>query len=404
VVWGGKVFLTTALTRGATESQTRPNPGEWSPGDGLARLSLLIGNVRPPPNVEYQWQVLCLDLASGQIAWQQTAKTGRPTIPIHANNTYATETPVTDGERVVAWFGAAGVFFYDQAGKLQLSKEVGGYPTQMDWGTASSPVMHGDKIYLQCDNDKQSFLVALDNKTGDEVWRAERDERSNWSTPLIWQNDVRTELIAGGGGKMRSYDPATGELLWEMAGSGRSAASPVATRTLLFVNSADRLTGQRGIVAAIRPGAIGDISLTGETAKSDAAKSDATRSDTAKSDFVVWSANLPGHRVASPLVIGDFLYLLEQQAAIVRCLDAHTGKEHYRKRLPGATGLTASPWTSGGKVFCLDQSGQTFVIEPATELKIIATNKLGDEMFWASPAISGERLLLRGVEHLYCVQ
>jgi len=328
-------------------------------------------------------------MASGKVLWDQVAQTGRPSIPIHPNNSYATETPATDGERVIASFGPIGVYCFDVEGTQLWKKELGSYPTQMDWGTASSPVIHGNNVYIQCDNHEKSFLVALDKKSGDEVWRADREEKSNWCTPLLWKTDGRTELVLGGGNKMRSYDPATGELLWEMTASGRCSASPVATSKLLFVNSGDRVTGQRGIVAAIRAGARGDISLEGEQTTN---------------DHVQWSTIMAGHRVASPLVISDCLYLMEQQAAIIHCLDAQTGKEHYRKRLPGAVGLTASPWANNGKMFCLDQSGQTFVIEPGSELKVIATNKLDDEMFWASPAIVGDTLLLRGIDHLYCIR
>jgi outer membrane protein assembly factor BamB len=142
-------------------------------------------------------------------------------------------------------------------------------------------------------------------------------------------------------------------------------------------------------VAAIKPGGAGDISLMG---------------DTSSSEFVAWSVNLSGHRVASPIAVNDCLYLLEQQAGIIRCLDAQTGKQHYRQRLPGAAGLTASPWTSDGKVFCLDQSGQTFVLASGPQYKLLTTNKLADEMFWASPAIAGDSLFMRGIDHIYCIR
>lgn len=386
IVWSDRVFVTTAVA----DKQQRPKADDWSPGDGVRGLSFFIGSMRKPPDVEYQWKVLCFDLMNGNLLWERTAHTGKPTIPIHPNNTYATETPATDGERVVSYFGPAGIHCYDFSGELLWSKQLGSYAMQMDWGTASSPVMSGELVYVQCDNDKQSFLVALDKRSGDEVWRVERNEKSNWSTPFIWKNELRIELVVEGGNKMCSYEPATGKLLWEMGASGRSASSPVGDQKLLFVNSADRLTGLRGIFAAIRPGASGDISLTGKAATN---------------EFVVWSSNLSGGgRVASPLLVANCLYLLEQQSGIIRCLDSQTGKQHYRQRIPGAVGVTASPWSSGGNVFCLDQSGQTFVLAPGPELKVLATNKLSDDMFWASPAVAGNSLLLRGTDHLFCIR
>lgn len=384
IVWEGKVFLTTAVA----DKLKRPRPGDWSPGEGSI-FSALFGGNKKPPDVEIAWQVHCLDLESGNTSWQRTASTGKPKTKIHPSNSYATETPATDGECVVASFGMAGVFCYDLTGKLLWSKDLGTFPTQMDWGTASSPVIHGELVYLQCDNDKSSFLVAVNRKTGDEVWRVARSERSNWCTPLIWKNRQRTELVVGGGNNMRSYHPANGELLWEMAASGRCSSSPLAVGELLIVNSGDRMTGQRGLLAAIKPGGTGDISLLG---------------DASSSEHVAWSVELTGHRVASPVVAGECLYLLEQQAGILRCLDVATGRQHYRQRMAGATGLTASPWTAGGKVFCLDQSGQTFVLAPGSEYQVAHVNKLGDEMYWATPAIAGEALLIRSIDNVYCIR
>jgi outer membrane protein assembly factor BamB len=384
IVWGGRIFVTTAVT----DKQPRPDPNDWSPGDGLGGLSAFLGSVRKPPTAEYRWMVLCLDRATGKVAWEQVARTGRPTIPIHARNSYATETPVTDGERVIAYFGMSGLYCYDLSGNLLWTKDLGTFPLQMDWGTGSSPVLHGGRVYVQCDNDKASFLVALDAKSGDELWRADREERTNWSTPYVWKNSQRIEIVCGGGTKMRSYDPAAGRLLWELSGSGRCSSSPVGSADLLYVNSGDRLTGQRGILAAIRPGGSSDISPTAKTT----------------GEFVAWSVPLTGGRVASPLLAGDCLYLPEQQGGLIRCLDAQTGKQHYRQRLPGAAGFTASPWSSGDKVFCLDQNGTTFVLAAGPKLEVLATNKLADELFWSSAAVAGDSLLIRGIDHVYCVE
>lgn len=385
VVWSDKVFVTTA----ASEAQKKPRPGDWGPGGTLGGLSLLFGSGGKPPEVQYQWKAICLDAASGQIVWEQTAREGRPTNRIHYNNSYATETPATDGERLIAYFGMAGIYCYDLSGKLLWSKDLGTYPMQFDWGTASSPVIYGEAVYVQCDNDQASFLVALDKRSGDELWRMPREERSNWSTPFVWKNNQRTELVTAGGTKMRSYDLATGKLLWEMTGGGRTATTPVGDEELLYVDSYDRTTGNRGVLAAIRAGASGDISLAeGETAN----------------EQVAWSVRLNSARVASPLLGGGCLYVLDEMAGIVRCLDAKSGKEHYRQRLPGAAGFTASPWASGASVFCLDQDGQTFVLPAGPEFKVLATNKLDKEMFWSSPAVANNSLLIRSTDHLYCIR
>jgi outer membrane protein assembly factor BamB len=258
---------------------------------------------------------------------------------------------------------------------------------QLGWGTGSSPVLHGGRVFIQCDNDQKSFLVALDKKTGDELWRVDRDEKSNWSTPYIWKNKQRTELITAGGSKLRSYNPDNGQVLWEMSGAGRNSLTPVGDQELLYADSVDRLMGRRGPVVAIRAGASGDISLKhGETSNA----------------FVAWSSQLLTCRVASPLLYEGCLYLLDQQRGQVRCYDAKTGKEYYNERLEGTKGFTSSPWANDGKVFCLDETGVTVVLKAGPKLEVLATNKL-DEMFWSSVAVMDEKLLLRGVDHLYCI-
>jgi outer membrane protein assembly factor BamB len=260
---------------------------------------------------------------------------------------------------------------------------------QNDWGSGSSPVLFGNNVYIQCDNEEASFLVALDKKTGQDAWRVAREEQTNWSTPYVWKNKIRTELVTSGGGQMRSYDPETGKLLWFMTGSGRTGVTPVATADLLYVDSYQRDSGHSGVFAAVRPGATGDISLGfGETSN----------------QFVAWSRIINGCRMASPAICRDCVYTLDQFAGIIHCHDAKTGKEHYRKRLPqAANGFTASPLVSGERVYCVDQRGRTHVIEPGPEFKVLARNKLSEEMTWASPAVAGDRILIRTTDHLFAI-
>lgn len=382
IAWGDKIFLTTAVS----EAQPKPDAGNKGPGfDGL--VGFLSSGGLNPPEVTYRWLLLCLDPDTGKTVWEKTVREGRPTMQVHPNNTYASETPATDGERVIAYFGMTGVYCYDFSGNLLWSQDLGAFPMQFGWGTGSSPVLEGDLVYIQCDNDKASFLVALDKRTGDEVWRAERAEKSNWSSPYVWRNHLRTELVTAGGDQMRSYDPKTGELLWSLKGSGRTSASPVGDDDLLYIESADRLTGMSGVFAAIRPGATGEVSL------------DANDGDDGP---VAWSQRLTGSHVASPLLYDGCLYLAENQIGIVRCLEAATGREHYRKRLPGATGFTSSPIANGERVYFFDQSGVTIVVEAGPEFRVIANNDL-QEMCWASPGLAGNRLLIRTAEHLYAV-
>jgi outer membrane protein assembly factor BamB len=385
VGWGDKIFVTTAVSEG----QHRPDAKDMSPGIGgiSGFLSSGGGMHFKPPEENYQWKLLCLNATTGKMLWEKTARAGKPAIHIHPNNTYATETPVTDGERVVAYFGMTGVYAYDLDGILLWSKELEAYPTQFGWGTGSSPVIYGDHVFIQCDNDQSSFLLALDKRTGEEAWRAERDELSSWSTPYIWRNRLRTELVTAGGNWMRSYDPATGKLLWQLKGDGRTASTPTSDSDLLYLDSYSRLTGVSGNLRAVKPGGDGDI--TPPPGKK-------------TTDFVAWSAELSGGRVASPIVCEGLLYEFEQQAGVVRCLDAKTGKQHFRKRVPEAAGFTASPIAVGQNIYSIDHGGRTFVIKAQPQLNMVAANALG-EMCWASPSVVAGRLVIRTVDNLYCL-
>jgi outer membrane protein assembly factor BamB len=203
VVWGNRVFLTSAISEGKPED---PKKGLYFGGD----------RNKPPTDV-HRWMVYCLDWTSGKILWERQADKGVPENPLHIKNTYASETPATDGERVYAYFGNRGLFCYDFDGKLLWAQKWPAVKTRAGWGTAASPVVYKDRLYLVNDNEEKSFLVALDARTGKEVWRVDRDERSNWATPFVWENELRTELVTAGTGKVRSYD-LDGKLLWELGG------------------------------------------------------------------------------------------------------------------------------------------------------------------------------------------
>jgi outer membrane protein assembly factor BamB len=352
VVWGDRLFLTTAV------------PGS----DG-----------------SYRWDVVCLDATSGETRWRQTARTGRPSIPRHNTNTYATETATTDGERVYAYFGMHGLYCYDIEGQPLWSKDLGVFEMRGDWGTSSSPVLFDGKLFVQVDNEQQSFVVALDAQTGNELWRVDRNEKSQYSSPMIWQNSERNELIVGGM-VYRSHDPDTGKLLWQLdMAKGRSSATPLALGDRLYVGTEYRSRGGAddggGFLFAIKPGGSGDI---------------------ADSDFVEWKTAKSGIQMASPVESGGYIYLLERNGGIINCVETATGKLMYTKRIAGARPFWASPWTSGGRVYCLDDGGTTHVIEPGPTLNIVAANRL-DEQTWSTPAIVDGNIYLRTVGHLYCI-
>lgn len=374
IVTGDRIFVTTAVC----PNEEKPRRGERG----------IVPDAQDARKNDYQWKLVCVDANSGEIQWERTVFEGKPVQPKHRTNTYASETPATDGECVIAYFGMRGIACYDLEGNLKWRKGLGAFPTQAGWGTGSSPVIFDDKVYVQCDNQQSSFLIALNKQTGDEISKIDRDEKSNWSTPYLWKNKLRTELVLAGGLKMRSYDPQTGKLLWQLAGNGRTSVSPVGNDELVYLDSVEGFQGSPGQLMAVKAGASGEIPL---------------KEDGTAGEFLAWSHNLHSYRNASPLLHDGCLYQLEQSQGIVRCFDARTGDLKYQQRLPETVGFTASPWVNDGKLFFLDETGLTVMAEPGPELKILGTNRLDDDMFWASIAVYKNRLLIRGMQHLYCI-
>jgi outer membrane protein assembly factor BamB len=370
IVWGDNIFLTSVISSVDGE---KPKKG------------LYFGGERPAPGDVHRWVVYCLDFKTGKIKWEREVHKGPPASTRHLKNSYASETPVTDGERVYACFGNVGIFCFDVKGKQLWAKRWGPFKTRFGWGTAASPILYKDRIYVVNDNDEQSFLLALDRKTGAEVWKVDRQEATNWATPYIWENEQRTEIVTPGTGKVRSYD-LNGKLLWEFKGmSSISIPTPFSKFGLIYIASG-YVGDQNRPVYAMRPGATGDVTL---------AKGETT------SKYFAWYQPQGGPYNPSPIVYGDFYYTLYDRGFFT-CHDARTGKEIYQKvRIdPGVNAFTSSPWAYNGKIFCLSEDGDTFVIQAGGEYKLLGKNSL-EEMCMATPAIARGSLVLRTASKLY---
>jgi outer membrane protein assembly factor BamB len=333
----------------------------------------------------HRWMLYDVDFKTGKVRWERAIATAVPAESKHQKNSYASETPVTDGERVYAYSGNFGLFAFDLNGTPLWSKPMGPFKIRSGWWSAGSPVIHRDRIYIVNDNDDQSFIAAYDKKSGDEVWRVPRDEGSNWTTPFVWENAARTEIVTAGTQKVRAYG-LDGKLLWQLSGmSTIQVPTPLAGPGVLFISSGYPADAVRPVYA-IRPGASGDISL---------------KKDETANAFVVWSHPTLGTYNPSPLVYGDYLYTLFDRGFFT-CHDAKTGQEIYgRQRITAdAAGFTASPWAYNDRIFALSEDGDTYVIQAGREFKVLAKNSL-DEMTLATPAVARGSLIIRTASKLY---
>jgi outer membrane protein assembly factor BamB len=374
LVWRDRVFLTTVVNEGETE---QPKKG------------LYFGGNRPDvPTTLHRWKVCCLDLHTGRPIWEKVAHEGVPKSPLHLKNSYAAETPVTDGDHLYAYFGNLGIFCYDIEGEQVWSRAWPVVTMRYGWGTATSPVLYKECLYLVNDNEDNSWLVALDKRTGKDIWKVDRDEKSNWATPYIWENRLRTEIVTPGTGKVRSCD-LNGNLLYEFGGmSSITTATPYSKFGLLYISSGYVLDKKRPLFA-IRPGADGDITL---------------EDDQTSNDYIAWCQKQSGPYIPSTVVYGDLLYVLLDRGFLV-CYDAKTGEPVYgKKRLPNGRRFTASPWAYGGNLFCINEDGVTFVVKAGRDFELLRTNPLGDDdMCMATPAIVSGKLLIRTSSRIYCL-
>ena len=375
VVWGDRVFVTSAVS---DEKQAAPREG----------LYITDLNGKTPPGT-HRWQLHCLDAKTGKILWTRTPFEGAMTTTVHIKNSLASETPVTDGKRVYAYFGNVGVACFDLEGKAVWSQKTPRHKTKMGWGTGSSPALHAGKLFIVHDNEEKSFLAALDALTGKQLWRVEREEPSNWGTPFVWKNSERTELVTAGTKKTRSYS-LDGKPLWELTGmSIISIPTPFAVGDRLVVSSGYVMDPYMKPVYAIKPGGKGDISLAdGKT----------------RNDFITWSQRQAGAYHPTPVVVGGRLVVLNDRGFIAG-YDVVTGKETLpRKRIsPNAHAFTASPWAYNDHLFCLAEDGTTYVMDAKKDFEVVHRNKLGD-MSLATPTVAGGSLYLRTRTTLYCLR
>lgn len=369
VVVGDKIFLTTAVGFA--------DPASFGKG---------VSDMRPKlPDAALKFHVMCLKLEDGSMVWEKTIAEDKPEYPIHASNSFATESPASDGEHLFVYFAAIGKLAgMDLDGNVLWEKDLGAYPTGNGFGSGSSITVGAGKVYVQCDNDKKSFVAAFDSKTGDEVWNNARESRTSWSTPIFWKNDARSELVTCGSGFVTSYNPDNGEENWSLSNLGMSFSSSPAVdgKQIYLGNSGPRSSGP---LVAIAAGMEGKQAFAAD----------------AEMKNVSWSKMQAGPGMSSPVSTGGYVYVAGR--GTLSCYSADTGEQIYKSRLPLGS-MAASMWAAGNRVFAMDETGKTVAIEVGPELKIVSTNEITDDLFWSTPAMAGNSLLIRGNKKLYCIR
>jgi outer membrane protein assembly factor BamB len=365
VVWGDRLFLLTAVPGGVPLSETHQPRGAMT------------------PRLVHAYKLLAINRKDGTIAWERTAKEEAPHEASHQDNgTWASSSAVTDGEHVIASFESRGLYCYDMNGTLVWQKDLGDKTMRNEFGEGSTPALHGNTLVVVWDHFVKgaSFIVALDKRTGKELWRASRDEIDTWATPLVVEHDGRAHVIVPGMNKLRSYDLKTGEIIWETAGlTMNPIPSPVAADGMVFATSGFRGNSLKAIRLA---GAKGDITGTPN---------------------VVWTLDRDTPYVPSPLLYDGVLYILKTNNGLLSAFEASTGKPHYQvQRLAQAPNVFASPTGAAGRVYIPGRDGTTVVLKHGPTFEVLAENTL-DDGFDASPAMVDRDLYLRGYKYLYAI-
>jgi outer membrane protein assembly factor BamB len=371
IIWGNQIFLTTAI-----ETDRKENLGSWF----KSLLHSVSGEETIQTENVHEFVVLSVNRKDGKIIWECKVREQVPLVRTHITGSWASNSAVTDGIYVYAYFGSHGLYCLDLQGNILWERDFGKMDKGEGFGEGSSPTLYNDKLVILRDHEGQSNLIMLNKKTGKTIWEVDRDVNTSWSSPLVVDVGGVIQVITTATNWVRSYDLNSGRLIWECSGlSGYPIPTPIASNGLIYV-----MNGFEGnIVLAIRPGeATGNI--TG-------------------SKSVVWKYNESAPYTPSALLVDDLLYFLKNEQGRLTCLEAKTGKEFYSsKRLRGTGNVLASPVGTRKRIYVVGLKGKTHVIKHGPKFEVLAVNKLNDH-FAASPAIINDYIYLRGSKYLYCI-
>ena len=379
IVWKDRVFVLTSIP-----SDNKPESGDQkSTASTTSTSSTAPTRPGPPlkqPGGAQKFEVLCLDRKDGSSLWRRTVAEKTPHAATHADGSWASGSPVTDGERLYAFFGSNGLYCLDMNGNPLWDKDLGQMKVRMNFGEGSSPVLCGDRLIVNWDHEAGSFIVAFDKKTGNELWKIPREEATSWATPLVVEVEGKPQVITSATKLIRSYDPATGALVWECGGMVQNVIpSPVAGGGMAWM-----MSGYRG-----------NALLCVDLSK---AKGDITNSPA-----ILWKHDRDTPYAPSPLLYDNTLYFLKSNNEVLSCFDAKTGKAHFSaQKIEGLKGVYSSPVGAKGRVYITGRNGVTVVLQQGPAYEVLATNTL-DDSFTASAALVGKEMFLRGHKALYCI-
>lgn len=375
VVWGDRVFVTTAVSSDPKQSLRIGLYGDTDPVNDKS---------------SHQWKVLALDKRTGKILWDQTANQGAPKTKRHPKSSQASPTPATNGKVVVAWFGSEGLYAYSVEGKLLWKKDLGiqsagwFFDPDSEWGAASSPVIHKNTVIVQCDRQKDSFIGAYDLADGKELWRTARNEIPSWGTPTLVPGKDRVEVATNGTKAIRGYDADTGKELWSLGPNSEvTCTTPVSGHGLIFITA-----GYPPVqpIYAVKIGSTGDLTL---------------KDGKESSDSIAWSKQRGGVYLPTPLLYGDHLYTVGNNG-VLTVYEARTGSRVYQQRIGAGGSFTGSPTAAAGKLYVASEEGDVYVIKAGPQYELLAKNTM-DEAILTTPAFSGDLLLVRGAKHLFAI-
>ncbi|MEL7498076.1 MAG: PQQ-binding-like beta-propeller repeat protein [Planctomycetota bacterium] len=378
VIQQDRIYVTTSV------SDTGIKPKSFASG---VRTPASMGLGTKAPKTTMQWRVVCLNLKDGSKIWEKDIAQGQPKFGVHPSNSFATETPVVDQDGVYVYFGMSGtIAALSLDGKIKWQNDVGVYKTSNDFGTGSSLAIHKGKVLLQQFNETHAKAFCFDTKTGNEIWKAEFDQKGTaWSTPIVWKNKNRTEVVISSNRAVESFDPETGKQLWRVGNVlAASAASVCFNENAIFFGNSSPMA--KGPLFAVSAGATGDVSPE-------------KRND--QFENCLWAQPRSGPGIVSPVATKDFVYVVD--GSVLKCFDAATGESRYKERLPGLKSMAASPLIVGNKLILIDDAGTACVVATGAEFRVLGKGKLND-VFWSSPAVSDNAIFIRGVDSLYCLR